>query len=180
MNKEAMTLATEFNKYFTSMDGMAGQRVSVPRDEWRALFAALAEQPEQEPAQEAIGYEKYKAIREGHQNACEEAYFGARPDLPLNRDTLWTFRAGFVRGYDVAAAAQQPAQPQPLDDDADPMLGQARELVLRTRRASISLVQRHLMIGYNRASRLMEALESVGVVSPMDSNGNREVIGGAK
>lgn len=51
--------------------------------------------------QEPVGYEKYAAIREGHRNACEEAYFGARPDLPLATSTLTAFRHGFDRGYDV-------------------------------------------------------------------------------
>ena len=45
--------------------------------------------------------------------------------------------------------------------------------------ASISAVQRQLRIGYNRAARLIEAMEHAGLVSPMQSNGNREVIGHA-
>ncbi len=56
------------------------------------------------------------------------------------------------------------------------MYDQAVEIVLRTRRPSISLVQRHLRIGYNRAARLIEQMEIAGLVSPMQSNGNREVI----
>jgi len=57
--------------------------------------------PPAAPVQEPIGYEKYAAIREGHRNACEEAYFGARPDLPLTTSTLKVFRHGFDRGYDI-------------------------------------------------------------------------------
>ena len=49
-------------------------------------------------------------------------------------------------------------------------------MVLKTRRPSISLVQRHLRIGYNRAARLIEQMERSGLVSPMGANGNREVI----
>jgi S-DNA-T family DNA segregation ATPase FtsK/SpoIIIE len=60
--------------------------------------------------------------------------------------------------------------------EGDPMYDQAVEIVLRTRRPSISLVQRHLRIGYNRAARLIEQMEIAGLVSPMQSNGNREVI----
>jgi S-DNA-T family DNA segregation ATPase FtsK/SpoIIIE len=60
--------------------------------------------------------------------------------------------------------------------ESDPMYDQAVEIVLRTRRPSISLVQRHLRIGYNRAARLIEQMEIAGLVSPMQSNGNREVI----
>jgi len=60
--------------------------------------------------------------------------------------------------------------------EADPLYDQAVEIVLRTRRASISLVQRHLRIGYNRAARLIEQMEQAGLVSAMQSNGNREVL----
>ena len=60
--------------------------------------------------------------------------------------------------------------------EADPLYDQAVEIVLRTRRPSISLVQRHLRIGYNRAARLLEQMEQAGLVSPMQTNGNREVL----
>jgi S-DNA-T family DNA segregation ATPase FtsK/SpoIIIE len=64
-----------------------------------------------------------------------------------------------------------------LDAEADPLYDQAVEVVLKSRRASISLVQRNLRIGYNRAARLVEQMEAAGLVTPMQSNGNREVIG---
>jgi S-DNA-T family DNA segregation ATPase FtsK/SpoIIIE len=60
--------------------------------------------------------------------------------------------------------------------EKDPLYDQAVEIVLRTRRPSISLVQRHLRIGYNRAARLIEDMERAGMVSAMQSNGNREVL----
>jgi S-DNA-T family DNA segregation ATPase FtsK/SpoIIIE len=60
--------------------------------------------------------------------------------------------------------------------EKDPLYDQAVEIVLRTRRPSISLVQRHLRIGYNRAARLIEDMERAGLVSSMQSNGNREVL----
>ncbi|UOD28238.1 DNA translocase FtsK 4TM domain-containing protein [Massilia violaceinigra] len=60
--------------------------------------------------------------------------------------------------------------------EADPMYDQAVQVVLKNRRASISLVQRHLRIGYNRAARLLEQMENSGVVSPMQSNGNRDIL----
>jgi S-DNA-T family DNA segregation ATPase FtsK/SpoIIIE len=63
-----------------------------------------------------------------------------------------------------------------LDAEADPLYDQAVAIVLKNRRASISLVQRHLRIGYNRAARLVEQMEAAGIVSAMQSNGNREVI----
>ncbi|MDO8931548.1 MAG: DNA translocase FtsK 4TM domain-containing protein [Rhodocyclaceae bacterium] len=62
------------------------------------------------------------------------------------------------------------------DAEADPMYDQAVEVVLKTRRPSISLVQRNLRIGYNRAARMIEAMEKAGLVSPMNGAGNREVI----
>jgi DNA segregation ATPase FtsK/SpoIIIE, S-DNA-T family len=60
--------------------------------------------------------------------------------------------------------------------ESDPMYDQAVAVVLKNRRASISLVQRHLRIGYNRAARLLEQMEQSGVVSPMQSNGNRDIL----
>ncbi|HBI83135.1 DNA translocase FtsK [Sheuella amnicola] len=62
------------------------------------------------------------------------------------------------------------------DAESDPMYDQAVGIVLESRRASISLVQRHLRIGYNRAARLLEQMENAGLVSKMQSNGNREVL----
>ena len=62
------------------------------------------------------------------------------------------------------------------DAESDPMYDQAVAVVLKTRRPSISLVQRHLRIGYNRAARLIEQMERAGLVSPMQSNGNRDVL----
>jgi len=60
--------------------------------------------------------------------------------------------------------------------ETDPLYDEAVAIVLRTRRPSISAVQRHLRIGYNRAARLIEEMERAGLVSPMQSNGNREVL----
>jgi S-DNA-T family DNA segregation ATPase FtsK/SpoIIIE len=62
------------------------------------------------------------------------------------------------------------------DGEADPLYDQAVAIVLKTRRASISLVQRHLRIGYNRAARLIEQMERSGLVSAMQSNGNRDIL----
>ncbi len=60
--------------------------------------------------------------------------------------------------------------------EADPMYDQAVAVVLQHRRASISLVQRHLRIGYNRAARLLEQMEQSGMVSAMATNGNRDIL----
>ena len=60
--------------------------------------------------------------------------------------------------------------------ESDAMYDQAVAVVLQHRRASISLVQRHLRIGYNRAARLLEQMENAGLVSAMGSNGNRDIL----
>ncbi|MBM3342549.1 MAG: DNA translocase FtsK [Betaproteobacteria bacterium] len=62
------------------------------------------------------------------------------------------------------------------EGEADELYDQAVAVVIKTRRPSISLVQRHLRIGYNRAARLIEQMERAGLVSAMGSNGNREVL----
>ena len=65
------------------------------------------------------------------------------------------------------------------DAEADPLYDEAVRIVTETRKASISGVQRRLKIGYNRAARLVEAMESAGLVGPLQSNGNREIFGAA-
>ncbi|MDO8039449.1 DNA translocase FtsK [Janthinobacterium sp. SUN137] len=60
--------------------------------------------------------------------------------------------------------------------ESDPLYSQAVEVVRTQQRASVSLVQRHLRIGFNRAGNLLEAMEALGVVSGMASNGHRAVL----
>jgi DNA segregation ATPase FtsK/SpoIIIE, S-DNA-T family len=71
---------------------------------------------------------------------------------------------------DASLAGSAPAA------EADPMYDQAVAVVLEHKRASISLVQRHLRIGYNRAARLLEQMEKSGLVSAMATNGNRDIV----
>jgi S-DNA-T family DNA segregation ATPase FtsK/SpoIIIE len=88
------------------------------------------------------------------------------------------YAGGLLESDDAGDGAESALGEQ--GGEADPLYDQAVEIVLRTRRASISLVQRHLRIGYNRAARLIEQMEQAGLVSSMQSNGNREVLVPAK
>lgn len=60
--------------------------------------------------------------------------------------------------------------------EADPLYDKAVEVVLKNQKASISLVQRHLAIGYNKAANLLESMEKAGLVSPMNARGQREIL----
>jgi DNA segregation ATPase FtsK/SpoIIIE, S-DNA-T family len=63
------------------------------------------------------------------------------------------------------------------DAESDPLYDEAVKIVTETRKASISGVQRRLKIGYNRAARLVEAMEAAGLVGPLQPNGSREIYG---
>jgi hypothetical protein len=89
-------------------DGHPLNASGVARKKARAAIKQALEQPA--PVQ-PIGYEKYAAIREGHRNASEEAYFAARPDLPLTTAMLKLFRDGFDRGYDTTPPASPVQEP---------------------------------------------------------------------
>ncbi|WP_375591540.1 DNA translocase FtsK [Chitiniphilus eburneus] len=79
-------------------------------------------------------------------------------------------------GFDAEAAAAGLAGGSEQDAEADPLYDEAVAFVIKSRRASISSVQRQLRIGYNRAARLIEQMETAGLVSPMETNGNRTVL----
>ena len=68
------------------------------------------------------------------------------------------------------------ASDEDQDGEKDELYDEAVAFVAQSRRASISAVQRRLRIGYNRAARMIETMEESGVLSPMASNGNREVL----
>jgi S-DNA-T family DNA segregation ATPase FtsK/SpoIIIE len=72
---------------------------------------------------------------------------------------------------------EEAAEGGSADAEADPLYDEAVRIVTETRKASISGVQRRLKIGYNRAARLVEAMEAAGLVGPLQSNGNREIYG---
>ena len=63
-----------------------------------------------------------------------------------------------------------------IDAEQDPLYDQAVQIVIETRKASISGVQRRLKIGYNRAARMVESMEQAGMVGPLQSNGAREIL----
>jgi S-DNA-T family DNA segregation ATPase FtsK/SpoIIIE len=90
--------------------------------------------------------------------------------------------ANYVEGIleggvlDGDAANSEPGAAGAGAGEADPMYDQAVGVVLQHRRASISLVQRHLRIGYNRAARLLEQMEQSGIVSAMGHAGNRDLL----
>ncbi|MGI9225102.1 MAG: DNA translocase FtsK [Woeseiaceae bacterium] len=64
----------------------------------------------------------------------------------------------------------------PADAEQDPLYDQAVQVVMETRKASISGVQRRLKIGYNRAARMVESMEAAGLVGPLQPNGSREIL----
>ncbi|MCE4536583.1 DNA translocase FtsK 4TM domain-containing protein [Pelomonas sp. P7] len=76
---------------------------------------------------------------------------------------------------EMGGGGEAPA-PGEASGEADPMYDQAVAIVLQHRKASISLVQRHLRIGYNRAARLLEQMEKSGLVGALAANGSRELI----
>ncbi len=83
---------------------------------------------------------------------------------------------GLLDGAAVGAAEMDVSSGDAATGEKDPLYDEAVAIVLKNRRASISLVQRHLRIGYNRAARLVEDMEKAGLVSTMATNGNREVL----
>ena len=80
-------------------------------------------------------------------------------------------------GDDAGDGAEGSSNGSASDAESDAMYDQAVEIVLKNRRPSISLVQRHLRIGYNRAARMIEAMEKAGLVSAANATGGRELLG---
>ncbi len=90
---------------------------------------------------------------------------------PAYDDSILTGEAEIASGGGLAGMGGENGE-----GENDPLYDEALKIVTETRRASISGVQRRLRIGYNRAARLIEEMEKTGVVGPMQSNGNREVL----
>nr|VFK68415.1 MAG: DNA translocase FtsK [Candidatus Kentron sp. UNK] len=81
-----------------------------------------------------------------------------------------------LTGGDESSENGSPFSDSNEDAESDALYDEAVRIVTETRRASISGVQRRLKIGYNRAARMVEQMEIAGVVGPLESNGNREVL----
>ncbi|WP_413624817.1 DNA translocase FtsK 4TM domain-containing protein [Luteibacter sp. Lutesp34] len=103
-------------------------------------------------------------------------------DEEVHRIVAWLKQFGEPDYKDeiLAGPASEAVEGEPgdegMDAELDPLYDEAAAFVLRSRRASISFVQRQFRIGYNRAARLVEAMEVAGLVSSMGINGQREVI----
>lgn len=82
---------------------------------------------------------------------------------------------GILTGEGVSTDGLIPGDSDP-ESEMDPLYDQAVSIVIESRRASISGLQRRLKVGYNRAARMVEDMEAAGVVSAVQSNGQREVI----
>ena len=115
---------------------------------------------------------------------------------PIGASRLDRVHGAFVDDHEVhkvVAYLKQVAEPQYIEDicaeepagpvdgaaddaEADPMYDAAVAVVIETRKASVSWVQRRLKIGYNRAARIVEQMEASGLVGPSGPGGNREIL----
>ena len=76
----------------------------------------------------------------------------------------------------LSAEDDDSANPIDIDSNDDPLYAEAVQVVMETKKTSISNIQRKLRIGYNRAANIIEAMESNGILSAQQSNGNREIL----
>ena len=76
----------------------------------------------------------------------------------------------------LTAEDDDPANSIDIDSNDDPLYAEAVQVVMETKKTSISYIQRKLRIGYNRAANIIEAMESNGILSAQQSNGNREIL----
>ena len=103
------------------------------------------------------------------------AYVGEEEIIRVVED--WKNRQSVSYLEEVTKAPESSESPNgESDEEKDEFYDQPVAFVIDSRRASISAVQRKFRIGYNRAARLIETMESAGIVSEMNSNGNREVL----
>ena len=91
----------------------------------------------------------------------------------LKKNSEPNYLAGILSPQNEISSAQDSGH---STDELDPLFDEAVQIVTSTRRASISSLQRRMRIGYNRAARMIEDMEASGIVSSMNSAGNREVL----
>lgn len=101
---------------------------------------------------------------------------GEDPDADKNASAAEADAAARAQDADKLAESFNGAQASSSDTEEDPLYEKAVALVIEEGRASISFVQRHFMMGYNRAARLVERMEKEGIVSPMNKDGGRKVL----
>lgn len=121
---------------------------------------------------EAAARAEQMARLEREREAEEKAQREQAESRAAERATVIEQGRGIVNDI-IAAEVLRDASSGPVD----PMQDEAEKLVVEHGRASISLVQRYLRIGYNHAAKLIEAMEAKGLVTPMDSDGVRRVVG---
>ena len=114
--------------------------------------------------------EVHRVVAHWKERGGEPDYVEGMLDGGLSGESIDT---GSAVGF---GGLQTTLQEAGVDGESDALYDQAVAVVLQHKRASISLVQRHLRIGYNRAARLLEQMEKSGVVSAMATNGNRDII----
>ncbi|MDP2432079.1 MAG: DNA translocase FtsK 4TM domain-containing protein [Pseudomonadota bacterium] len=133
---------------------------------------------DQQGAESLLGQGDMLYLPPGH-GAPTRVHGAFVSDDEVHRVCAWLKELGPPQYDEAVLANPEEAEGEDADAsnaEADLLYDDAVAYVLKSRRASISSVQRQLRIGYNRAARLIEAMEHAGLVSPMQTNGNREVI----
>jgi curved DNA-binding protein CbpA len=136
----------------------------------RAAYKALSQKyhPDKFTGSKSFATNKMTEINEAYSNLSD----------PIKRKLYDSQRKkyGNNKGSESDVDSSTSYDKEDINIDPDPLYEEAVSIVLTSRRASISSIQRQLRIGYNRSARLIEDMEREGLVSAMSSNGNREVI----
>ncbi len=127
-------------------------------------------------------FRRFTAKADGISISFAPHLLGSKVEFDQARDTLLIHGVPTQLKNQMSKVAAAPASAPAADATGypgaadDPLYGEAVRYVTETSRASISAVQRKLKIGYNRAARFIEEMEMAGIVTPMNTNGGREVI----